>query len=64
MENGLSNSSKQSLKFPCGHQSETLKKTWPAVHIVSQGYDFRCAISKFAPRIDQLVEGKQKNKSH
>jgi len=32
----------------------------PAIPIVSQRYDFRCAISKFTPRIDELVEGKQK----
>jgi len=35
-----------------------------AVPLVSQLYDVRCAVSTFSPRIDQLVEGKQKQKSH
>jgi len=35
-----------------------------AISIVSQRYDFRCAVSKFTPNIGQLVEGKQKQKSH
>ena len=35
-----------------------------AIPIVSQHYDFRCAASKFTPRTEQFVEGKQKQKSH
>ena len=27
------------------------------------GHDFQCAVSKFMQRIDQLVDGKQKQKS-
>jgi len=35
-----------------------------AIPVVSQHYDFRRAVSKFTPRVDQLVESKQKQKSH
>jgi len=34
----------------------------PAILIVLQHYDFLCALSKFTPCIDQLVENKQKQK--
>jgi len=36
----------------------------PAIPIVSQHYNFQCAVSKFTSSINQLVEGKQKQKSH
>jgi len=36
----------------------------PAIPIVSQHYNFQCAVSKFTPRINQLVERKPKQKSH
>lgn len=32
--------------------------------IGAPGNDFRCAVSKFTPRIDQLADNKQKQKSH
>jgi len=32
----------------------------PVILIVSQHYDFRCAVSKFMLCIDKLVESKQK----
>jgi len=37
---------------------------YPAIPTASQHYNFRCAVSKFTPRIDQLVQSEQKQKSH
>jgi len=33
----------------------------PAIPTVSQHHDFRCAVSKFTSRVDQLVKGIQKS---
>ena len=60
----------QLLIFPCTWECEqefsilmnikSKNRNRLSVH----GHDFRCAVSKVTPRIDQLVKDKQKQKPH
>ena len=60
----------QLLVFPstweCEHRFSALMsiKSKSRNRLAAPGHDFRCAVSKVIPRIDQLVEKKQLHPSH